>query len=92
MAVFQSVPYINPAERLADAEALVTSNQSDLAFAQQLTQQAILGVGDAQAARQLEATIKQLLGDARINQQIWTEQAKGDKESLKKTAELIKSQ
>lgn len=91
MAVYQFVPYINPAERLADAEALVTSTQADMAFAQQLTQQAILGYGDAQAARQLEATVKQLLGDARINQQLWTEMAKAEKESYKKMNELIKS-
>ncbi len=91
MAVYQYIPYVNPAERLADAESLVEQTQADNAFAEQLQQQAILGIGDAQAARQLLATVRQLMGNARINQQFWLEVAKADKDSYKKTIELIKS-
>ncbi len=91
MAIYQHVPYINPAERMADAEALVSQTQADNAFAEQLQQQAILGVGDAQAARQLLAVVRELLGNARINQQFWMEVAKADKEAYKKANELIKS-
>lgn len=91
MAVYQYIPYVNPAERLADAESLVEQTQADNAFAEQLQQQSILGIGDAQAARQLLATVRQLMGNARINQQFWLEVAKADKDSYKKTIELIKS-
>lgn len=91
MAVYQYIPYVNPAERLADAESLVEQTQADNAFAEQLQQQSILGIGDAQAARQLLSTVRQLMGNARINQQFWLEVAKSDKESYKKTIELIKS-
>ncbi|MEY3369531.1 MAG: hypothetical protein RLZZ361_201 [Cyanobacteriota bacterium] len=91
MAVFQSIPYVNAAERLADAESLITQTQSDNAFAEQLSQQAILGIGDADAARHLLATVRELLGHARINQQFWLEVAKSDKEVFKKVVELIKS-
>lgn len=91
MAVYQSIPYVNSAERLADAESLVTQTQSDNAFAEQLSQQAILGIGDAQAARHLLATVRELLGHARVNQQFWLEVAKSDKEVYKKVVELIKS-
>jgi hypothetical protein len=91
MAIYQHVPYINSAERMADAEALVSQTQADNAFAEQLAQQAILGVGDAQAARQLLAVVRELLGNARINQQFWMEVAKADKETYKKQNEFIKS-
>jgi hypothetical protein len=91
MSIFQSIPYVNPAERLADADSLVTQTQSDNAFAEQLTQQAILGIGDADAARHLLSTVRELLGQARINQQFWLEVAKTDKEVYKKVVELIKS-
>jgi hypothetical protein len=91
MSIFQSIPYVNPAERLADAESLVTQTQSDNAFAEQLTQQAILGIGDADAARHLLSTVRELLGQARINQQFWLEVAKTEKEVFKKIVELIKS-
>jgi hypothetical protein len=91
MAVYQYIPYVNPAERLADAESLVEQTQADNAFAEQLQQQAVLGIGDAQAARQLLSTVRQLMGNARINQQFWLEVAKADKDSYKKTIELIKS-
>ena len=91
MAIYQHVPYINSAERMADAEALVSQTQADNAFAEQLQQQAILGVGDAQAARQLLAVVRELLGNARINQQFWMEVAKADKETYKKQNEFIKS-
>lgn len=91
MALYQSIPYVNSAERLADAESLVTQTQSDNAFAEQLSQQAILGIGDAQAARHLLATVRELLGHARVNQQFWLEVAKTDKEVYKKVVELIKS-
>lgn len=89
--MYQSVPYINPAERLADADSLVAQSEADNAFADQLMQQAILGIGDQQAATQLQSTVRQLLGHARINQQFWLEVAKSEKETLKKTNELIKS-
>lgn len=89
--MFESVPSINPAERMADAEALVEQTQADNAFAEQLMQQSILGIGDAQAARQLLSTVRQLLGHARINQQFWLEVAKTEKETYKKQNELIKS-
>lgn len=89
--MYQSVPYINPAERLADADSLVAQTEADNAFADQLMQQAILGIGDQQAATQLQSTVRQLLGHARINQQFWLEVAKSEKETLKKTNELIKS-
>lgn len=91
MAIFQSIPYVNSAERLADADSLVTQTQSDNAFAEQLTQQAILGIGDADAARHLLSTVRELLGQARLNQQFWLEVAKTDKEVYKKVVELIKS-
>ncbi len=91
MTMYQSVPYINPAERLADADSLVAQSEADNAFADQLMQQAILGIGDQQAATQLQSTVRQLLGHARINQQFWLEVAKSEKETLKKTNELIKS-
>lgn len=91
MAIYQHIPYINSAERMADAESLVSQTQADNAFAEQLMQQAILGIGDAQAARQLLSTVRQLLGHARNNQQFWLEVAKGDKETYKKENELIKS-
>ncbi len=91
MSVYEFIPYINSAERLADAESLVAQTQSDNAFAELLTQQAVLGIGDANAARQLQATVRQLLGHARINQQFWLEVAKGDKDQYKKSIELIKS-
>jgi hypothetical protein len=91
MSVYEFIPYINSAERLADAESLVAQTQSDNAFAEQLTQQAVLGIGDANAARQLQAIVRQLLGHARINQQFWLEVAKGDKDQYKKSIELIKS-
>jgi len=91
MAIFQSIPYVNSAERMADADSLVTQTQSDNAFAEQLTQQAILGIGDADAARHLLSTVRELLGQARLNQQFWLEVAKTDKEVYKKVVELIKS-
>ena len=91
MSVYEFIPYINSAERMADAESLVSQTQADNAFAEQLTQQAVLGIGDAQAARQLQATVRQLLGHARVNQQFWLEVAKGDKDQYKKSIELIKS-
>jgi hypothetical protein len=91
MAVFQSVPYVNSAERLAEAESIISQTQSDNAFAEQLTQQAILGIGDADAARHLLSTVRDLLGNARINHQFWLEIAKNDKEQYKKVVELIKS-
>ncbi len=91
MAVFQSIPSINPAERLADADSLVAQTEADNAFADQLAQQAILGVGDQQAARHLLATVRQLLGHARNNQQFWLEVAKADKDQFKKANELIKN-
>ncbi|MCE2928296.1 MAG: hypothetical protein LW817_01540 [Candidatus Caenarcaniphilales bacterium] len=91
MAVFQFVPYVNAAERLSDAEYLVSQTQADNAFAEQLSQQAILGIGDADAARNLLSVVRELLGNARINQQFWLEVAKGDKDQYKKSIELIKS-
>lgn len=91
MAVYQYVPFINSAERMADAESLVAQTQADNAFAEQLVQQAVLGIGDAQAARHLQATVRQLLGHARVNQQFWLEVAKADKDGYKKSVELIKS-
>jgi hypothetical protein len=91
MAVFQSVPYVNSAERLAEAESVISQTQSDNAFAEQLTQQAILGIGDADAARHLLSTVRDLLSTARINHQFWLEIAKNDKEQYKKVVELIKS-
>jgi hypothetical protein len=53
-------------------------------------QQAILGNGDSEAARQLMGTTRELMGLARINQQFWLEVAKGDKDQYKKEMELIK--
>ncbi len=91
MTVYQPIPYINPAERMADADSLVAQTEADNAFADQLAQQAILGIGDAQAARSLLSTVRQLLGHARINQQFWLEVAKADKEQYKKANELIKN-
>ena len=91
MAVYHFIPYVNPAERMADAESLVTQTQADNAFAEQLVQQSILGIGDAQAARHLQATVRQLMGHARVNQQFWLEVAKADKDQYKKSVELIKS-
>ena len=91
MSVYEFIPYVNSAERLADAESLVSQTQADNAFAEQLTQQAVLGIGDVNAARQLQATVRQLLGHARVNQQFWLEVAKGDKDQYKKSVELIKS-
>jgi hypothetical protein len=91
MSVYEFIPYINSAERMADAESLVSKTQADNAFAEQLTQQAVLGIGDVNAARQLQATVRQLLGHARVNQQFWLEVAKGDKDVYKKSVELIKS-
>jgi len=91
MAIFQSIPYVNSAERLQEADSVVTQTQSDNAFAEQLTQQAILGIGDADAARHLLSTVRELLGQARLNQQFWLEVAKTDKEVYKKVVELIKS-
>jgi hypothetical protein len=90
MATFQSVPLVNAAERMSDANSLVTQTQSDNAFAEQLVQQAILGNGDMQAARNLLSTVRQLAGQARLNQQFWQEIAKGDKDAYKKDMELIK--
>ena len=91
MSVYEFMPYINPSERLADAESLISQTQADNAFAEQLTQQAVLGIGDINAARQLQATVRQLLGQARINQQFWLEVAKAEKDQYKKSVELIKS-
>ena len=91
MAIFQSIPYVNSAERMADADSLVSQTTADNAFAEQLTQQAILGIGDADAARHLLSTVRELLGQARLNQQFWLEVAKTDKEVYKKVVELIKS-
>jgi hypothetical protein len=90
MSVYQSIPYINAAEKLADANTLVSQSQTDNAFAEQLMQQAIMGVGDQQAARNLLSTVRQMMGEARLNQEFWQEQAKKDKESLKKENELVK--
>lgn len=90
MAVFQFVPYVNAAERLADADSLLTQTQADNAFAEQLSQQAILGIGDADAARQLLSVVRQLLSHARLNQEFWMEVAKSGKEQYKKSIELIK--
>lgn len=91
MAVYTSIPYINPAEKMADANTLVAQTEADNAFAEQLTQMAILGQGDQQAARNLLSTVRQMLGQARINQEFWVEEAKKDKDALKKDNELIKS-
>jgi hypothetical protein len=91
MSLYRSIPYINPAEKMADANSLVSTVQADNAFAEQLMQQAILGVGDQDAARNLLSTVRQLLGEAHINQEFWVEQAKKDKESLKKSNELVKA-
>jgi hypothetical protein len=90
MSIDYSVPYINPAEKLADANSLVAQSQSDNAFAEQLFQQSILGVGDAQAARNLLSTVRQLIGHARLNQEFWLEQAKSEKDAYKKENEMIK--
>lgn len=91
MSVYQSIPFINSAEKMADANTVVSQTQSDNAFAEQLMQQSILGHGDQQAARNLLSTVRQLMGQARINQEFWVEQAKKDKDSLKKDNELVKS-
>lgn len=90
MAVFQYIPYINPAEKLSDAESLVAQTQADNSFAEQLMQQAILGNGDQDAARQLLSTVRQLMGDARVNQEFWIEQAKSEAKAFKKYNELVK--
>lgn len=90
MSIDYSIPYINPAEKLADANSLVSQSQADNAFAEQLVQQSILGVGDAQAARNLLSTVRQLIGHARLNQEFWLEQAKAEKDSYKKENEMIK--
>lgn len=89
--VYQTVPYINPAEKMADANYLVAQSQTDNAFAEQLMQQAILGHGDQQSARQLLSTVRQMLGQARINQEFWTEIAKQEKDGAKKLVDLVKS-
>jgi len=91
MSVYQSIPYINSSEKMSDANSLVAQAQSDNAFAEQLMQMAILGHGDQDAARNLLSTVRQLLGQARINQEFWVEEAKKDKDALKKDNELIKS-
>lgn len=91
MSVYKTIPFINPAEKMADANTLVATTQADNAFAEQLMQQAILGHGDQDAARQLLSTVRQMLGQARINQEFWVEQAKKEKETYKKHNELIKS-
>ena len=88
MAVYEFIPYINSAERLADSESLIAQTQADNAFAEQLLQQAIAGVGNVQAARHLQATVRQLLGNARVNQQFWMEVAKGDKDQYKKSGRV----
>jgi len=90
MATFSSVPFVNASERMTEANSLVTQTASDNAFAEQLVQQAILGNGDSEAARQLMGTTRELMGLARINQQFWLEVAKGDKDQYKKEMELIK--
>lgn len=90
MATYSSVPLVNAAERLTDANSLVTQVQADHSFAEQLLQQAILGHGDQQAARQLMSTTSQLMGLSRNNQQFWLEVAKSDKDQYKKEMELIK--
>ena len=91
MPVYETIPYINPAEKMADANSLVAQAQADNAFAEQLTQLAILGHGDQDAARHLLSTTRALLGEARINQQFWVEQAKKSKETYKLYNELVKS-
>ncbi len=91
MAVYEQVPYINPAEKVADANSLIAQTQADNVFAEQLMQQAILGNGDQDAARQLLGTVRQMLGQARVNQEFWFEQAKKEKEGLKKANEFLKS-
>lgn len=91
MSTYQSIPYINPAEKLADSNSLVAQSQADNSFAEQLMQQAILGNGDQDAARQLLSTVRQMLGQARINQEFWVEEAKKEKDTFKKFNELIKS-
>lgn len=90
MSTYQSIPLVNAAERMTDANSLVQQTQQDNAFADQLMQQAILGNGDMQAARNLQSTVRQLAGQARLNQQFWQEIAKGDKDALKKDMEMIK--
>ncbi len=91
MAVYSYVPYINPAEKMAEANTLVSQTQADNAFAEQLMQMAILGHGDQDAARQLLATVRALMGESRINQEFWNEQAKQETNSFKKDNELVKS-
>lgn len=90
MAVYEQIPYINPAEKMADANSLISQVQADNAFAEQLMQQAIMGFGDPDAARHLLATTRQMLGEARVNQQFWIEQAKQEKETFKKYNEFLK--
>ena len=58
MSVYQSIPFINSAEKMADANTVVSQTQSDNAFAEQLMQQSILGHGDQQAARNLLSTVR----------------------------------
>ncbi len=91
MAVYSYVPYINPAEKMAEANTLVSQAQADNAFAEQLMQMAIVGHGDQDAARQLLATVRSLMGEARINQEFWNQVAKDALGEMKKVNELIKS-
>ena len=91
MAIYETIPYINPAEKMADANSLIAQAQADNAFAEQLVQLAILGHGDQDAARHLLSTTRAMLGDARINQQFWVEQAKKEKEVFKLYNDLVKS-
>ncbi len=91
MAVYSYVPYINAAEKMAEANTLVSQSQADNSFAEQLLQLSILGHGDQDAARQLLATVRALMGESRVNQEFWNEQAKQDTQSFKKDNELVKS-
>jgi len=91
MAVYSYIPYINAAEKMAEANTLVSQSQADNSFAEQLLQLAILGHGDQDAARQLLATVRALMGESRVNQEFWNEQAKQDTQAFKKDNELVKS-
>lgn len=91
MGFYSTVPYINPAEKMADSNSLVAQAQTDNAFAEHLMQQAIMGFGDQDAARQLMATSRNMMGLARLIQEFWIEQAKKEKDVMKKQQELVQA-
>ena len=85
-----TISYINPVAELAKAQESVSQAQQDDTFAEQLVQLAIFGYGDPIAARHIEAIARATMGNQLQKESFWLDVVKEEKESFKKSWELMK--